>query len=162
MESLEQLYLDQLKDMYNAEKQILKALPKMSKAATTPELRQAFESHLQQTEGHVDRLEQVFTESGRTPSGKKCEAMAGILEEGQSLMKEDAEGEVLDAALICAAQKVEHYEIATYGTLKTFARTLGLDRSSELLEQTLNEEKAADQKLTSIAESGVNAHAQTR
>ena len=162
MESLEQLYIDQLKDMYNAEKQLLKALPKMSRAATTQQLRQAFDEHLEQTRGQVDRLDRVFKESGRTPIGKKCEGMTGIIEEGNEMLEANAEGEVKDAALIAAAQKVEHYEIATYGTLKTFAKTLGLDRAAQLLEENLREEKAADEKLTHIAESGVNAHAVAR
>lgn len=152
MSKLRETFLTQLMDTYDAEKQLVKALPKVAKAAEHEELKNAIESHLEETEEHVARLERVFETLGETAKGKKCQAMAGLLEEGQEGIKED-EG---DAALICAAQKVEHYEIAAYGCLVTWAHILGEDEAGDILEETLDEEKNADDKLTSIAESIVN------
>jgi ferritin-like metal-binding protein YciE len=150
----------ELKDLYSAEKQLLKALPKMAKAATNEDLQQAFESHLEETEGQVERLEKIFKQLdisyGRV---EKCKAMEGLVEEGQTLMEEGLEPDVLDAALICAAQKVEHYEIAGYGCARTFAEQLGEEDVAELLQETLDEEASADKKLTEIAESIVNQEA---
>lgn len=153
MSKLRDTFLNQLMDIYDAEKQLVKALPKVAKAAEHDELRTAIEDHLEETEGHVERLEQVFEAIGETAKGKKCKAMAGLLEEGQEGIK-DKEG---DAALICAAQKVEHYEIAAYGCLHTWARLLGEDDAADLLEETLDEEKSADEKLNELAESTINA-----
>jgi ferritin-like metal-binding protein YciE len=160
MESLRDLYVEELKDLYSAENQILKALPKMAKKASSDELRAAFEEHLEITRGQVERLESIFDDLERSPKGKRCKGMAGLIEEGSEMMKEDAEPDVLDAALISAAQRVEHYEIAAYGTVRTFADRLGLDKHSRLLQQTLDEEGDADKKLTQIAESSVNPDAQ--
>jgi ferritin-like metal-binding protein YciE len=157
--SLEDLFVHELQDILNAEGQILKALPKMEKATTHPELKSAFEEHRRQTEGHVQRLEQVFGFLGLPVRGKKCEGMAGLLEEGAKIMEEDADSEVLDAALIAAAQKVEHYEIASYGCLCTYAEMLGYDQAHDLLGQTLDEEEATDQKLTELAEAVINPQA---
>lgn len=160
LSSLDDLLVHELRDIYNAEGQILKALPKMVKAATHPELQNAFEQHLGQTEGHVDRLEQVFKLLGIAAKGKKCDGMAGIIDEGKKVMSEDAEPAVLDAALIGAAQKVEHYEIASYGCVATYAEMLGYDEVHRLLSETLNEEEMTDQKLSQIAESIVNVDAE--
>ena len=160
MESLRDLYVEELKDVYSAENQILKALPKMAKKASSEELRAAFEEHLEITRGQVERLETIFDDLERSPKGKRCKGMAGLIEEGSEMMKEDAEPEVLDAALISAAQRVEHYEIAAYGTLRTYADRLGLEKHSRLLQQTLDEEGEADKKLTQIAESSVNEEAE--
>ena len=160
MESLRDLYVEELKDLYSAENQILKALPKMAKKASSDELRAAFEEHLEITRSQVERLETIFDDLERSPKGKRCKGMAGLIEEGSEMMKEDAEPEVLDAALISAAQRVEHYEIAAYGTVRTYAERLGLDKHSRLLQQTLDEEGEADKKLTQIAESSVNPDAQ--
>ena len=151
-ENLKELYIDELKDLYNAENQLVKALPKLAKAADSDELRQAFEDHLQQTEGHVQRLEQIFKMLGENPKGKKCAGMEGLVEEGQEMIDEDFEGSVKDAGLIGAAQRVEHYEIAAYGTAKALAQTLEETGHVELLDQTLEEEKETDEKLTEIAE----------
>ncbi len=151
MRTLEDLFLDELKDIYDSEKRITKALPKMAKAASTDELREAFQSHLRETEQQVKRLEQIFELLEKPARGKKCEAMEGLIEEGKELMEEDADEAVLDAGLICAAQKVEHYEMAAYGTLVTRSKILGYNRATKLLEQTLAEEKAADEKLTEVA-----------
>ena len=159
MTSLQDLFVEELRDVYNAEKQILKALPKMARTAESTDLKEAFESHLEETQHQVERLEQVFEQMGARARGKTCAAMEGMIEEGKDLMSEDAEAEVMDAGLIGAAQKVEHYEIATYGTLVTWARQLGHSKAARLLEETLNEEKAADQKLTRIAEAWVNRQA---
>jgi len=159
MESLRDLYLEELKDVYNAEKQLVKALPKMAKNASHEELRTAFEEHLAVTEEQVRRLETIFEDLGKPARGKKCVGMEGLLAEGQEMMQEDMEPEVLDAALISAAQRVEHYEIAAYGTLRTYARQLGLENHAELLQQTLDEEGEADKLLTQIAESTVNVDA---
>ena len=157
--SLEDLYVDELKDLYSAETQITKALPRMAKKAETPELRAAFEEHLEVTRGHVQRLEQIFEELGKTPRGKKCVGMEGLLKEGQELMQEDAEPMVMDAGLISGAQRVEHYEMAAYGTVRTFAETLGYDQAARLLQQTLDEEGEADKKLTALAENNINQQA---
>src|ERR1700687_4799090 len=150
-ENLKKLYVDELKDLFSAETQLLKALPKMAKAASSDELRTGFEEHLEQTRGHVQRLEQIFKELGEKPSGKKCKGMEGLVAEGQEMMGEDFEDDLMDAALISAAQRVEHYEIAAYGTVRTYAELLGEDTAAQLLEQTLEEEKETDQKLTDMA-----------
>ena len=151
--ALKELYIDELRDIYNAENQLTKALPKMAKAATSEELRSGFEGHLEQTRGHVERLEQIFKELGEKPTGKKCKGIEGLVEEGAEMIKEDElEGEALDAGLISAAQRVEHYEIAAYGCVRTYANLLGEDDAVRLLEQTLKEEKETDQKLTKLAE----------
>lgn len=157
-QALKELYIDELKDIYNAENQLVKALPKMAKAANSEKLRTGFEEHLEQTRGHVQRLEQIFKELGEKPSGKKCKGMEGLVAEGQEMMGEDFEDDVMDAALISAAQRVEHYEIAAYGTVRTYAELLGEDTAVQLLEQTLEEEKETDQKLTDMA-SEINVRA---
>jgi len=157
--TFEDLFVNELKDLYNAEQQLTRALPRMAKAATTPELKKAIEEHLEVTREQVRRLEQVFEEIGAPAKGKTCQAMKGLIEEGQELVKEGMESEVLDAGIIGAAQRVEHYEIAGYGTVRTMAETLGHKRAVKLLDQTLKEEKAADEKLTRIAESIVNVRA---
>jgi ferritin-like metal-binding protein YciE len=159
LKSVNDLLMDELQDIYHAEKQLVKALPKMAKKAKSDQLRQAVEHHLEQTKGHVQRLEQVFEKLDARPRTKRCEAMEGLIEEAEELMGEIATPEVLDAAMIGAAQKVEHYEIASYGTLSTLAQELGHTEAARLLEQTLSEEKAADQKLNEIALSGVNKSA---
>ena len=160
METLQELYVEELQDVYDAEKQLVKALPKMAKNANNEELKAAFEQHLEQTEEHVSRLERVFEELGEKPKGKKCKAMQGLLEEGKEMMEEDASEEVRDAAMIAAAQKVEHYEIATYGTLRTYAEMLGFDDQADLLQETLDEEKDTDENLTELAVSCVNLEAE--
>ena len=153
LESLHDLFVDELKDILNAEKQLTKALPKMAKSATSAELQTAFTEHLEETNGQIERLEQVFQLIDKPARGKTCKAMEGLIEEGKELMEEDAEPTTLDAGLICAGQKVEHYEIATYGTLISWAGILRLDNQvAQLLTQNLEEEKAADKKLSSIAE----------
>jgi len=159
LESLQSLYVDNLKDVLSAEKQIVRALPKMIKAASHPELQSALESHLKQTNQHVTRLEKIFKNMGKPPTSKKCKGMEGLLEEGKELLEMDVDDDVRDAGLIAAAQKVEHYEIAAYGTLRTFAEMVGDERAVELLQKTLDEEKEADHKLTQIAMSGVNQEA---
>lgn len=159
MDTLEELFIDEIKDLYDAEHQILEALPKMADAAKSPQLSQAFTAHLKQTEGQVKRLEQVFAEVDRKPSRKKCKAMAGLMKEGEELMEEEADPEVKDAALIGAAQKVEHYEIASYGTARTWARRLGKNKAAELLQATLDEEGETDKKLTALAEPKINQKA---
>jgi ferritin-like metal-binding protein YciE len=151
-EGLKELYVDELKDLYNAENQLLKALPKMAKAASSEELRQGFEEHLEQTRGHVERLEEIFKSLDENPKGKKCMGMEGLVKEGSEVMGEDFEGALMDAALIGAAQRVEHYEIAAYGTVAEFAKILGEDEHVSLLEETLQEEKDTDEKLTSLAQ----------
>jgi ferritin-like metal-binding protein YciE len=156
VKSVNDLLMDELQDIYHAEKQLVKALPKMAKKAKSDQLRQAVEHHLEETKGHVQRLEQVFEKLDARPRAKRCEAMEGLIEEAEELMGEIATPEVLDAAMIAAAQKVEHYEIASYGTLNALAEELGHTEAARLLEQTLNEEKAADQKLNEIALSSVN------
>lgn len=152
LKTLEDFFVDELKDVFNAEKQITKALPKMAKAASSDDLKNAFETHLAETEGQVARLEKIGKIIGKTLSGKKCKAMEGLMEEGKELMEEDAAPEVLDVALIAEAQKVEHYEIATYGCLKTYARLLGYEEIEDLLQETLEEEGNADKTLTAIAD----------
>jgi len=160
--SLHDLFVDELRDIYNAEKQMLSSLPQMAEAANSPDLRAAFQQHEQETRGQVERLEEVFRELGEPPSGKTCHGMEGLIEEGSEVMEEDAEPSVKDAALIVAAQKAEHYEIASYGSVCVFAETLGLDRIKQLLKQTMAEEEAADKKLTQIAESVINVEAATK
>jgi ferritin-like metal-binding protein YciE len=158
--TLEELFVQELRDMYDGEKQITKALPKMAKAAGNEELSSAFEEHLAQTKGQIERLEQIFEQLDMKARGKHCAGLAGIIEEGSEIMSE-AEEPALGAALVGAAQRVEHYEIAAYGTLVTYARQLGHDDAAELLEQTLNEEKETDRKLTELAESYLNETAKS-
>jgi ferritin-like metal-binding protein YciE len=160
LESLHDLYVDELKDLYSAENQLLKALPKMAKAASAPELEAAFTDHLEETHGHVTRLEKIFKKLDVSPKGKKCKAMEGLVEEGKEVMEEDAAPAVMDAALIAAGQRVEHYEMAGYGCVRTFARLLGYDDAAELLQETLDEEGAADKKLTDLAETVINVKAE--
>ena len=157
-DSLKKLYVDELKDLYSAENQLVKALPKMAKAASSDELRQGFEEHLEQTKGHVQRLETIFQALGEGPKGKKCKGMEGLVEEGSEVMEEDFEGALMDAALIGAAQRVEHYEIAAYGTVCAFAKELGETEQNSLLNETLEEEKKTDDKLTELAQE-INAQA---
>ena len=152
IKTLRDLWVDELKDLYNAENQILKALPGMAKAAVDDELRQAFEEHLEQTRGHVERLDQVFELIEETPRGKKCMGLEGIIAEGKEMLEMDLPEPVGDAALIAAAQRVEHYEIAAYGTVRTYAELLGEPDAADLLEQTLGEEKSTDERLSQIAE----------
>lgn len=159
IDSLEKMFIAELKDLYSAENQITKALPKMANAATSPDLKKAFEKHLRETEGHIERLERICQMLDTSPKGKTCDGMKGVIEEGSSMMKEADEGDVRDAALIAAAQRVEHYEMAAYGTVRTYAEQLGQSQCAKLLEETLEEEKATDQKLTSIAQK-VNPKAQ--
>ncbi len=159
LESLRDLLVEQLQDLYDAEQRITKALPKMAKAATSPALKAAFEKHLRETEGQVKRLEQVFEALGETAKTKTCKAMQGLIAEGEETMSENAEPEVLDAALIAAAQRVEHYEMAGYGTVRSYAKLLKEDAIVGLLEQTLQEEKATDEALTTLAESSINVEA---
>ena len=160
MESLKELYVEELKDLYSAEKQLVKALPKMAKNATNSELQQAFTKHLEETEGHVERLEHIFEMLGERAGGKKCKGMEGLIEEAKELLEEDAAEAVLDAGLISKAQHVEHYEMAGYGTVRTYAQQLGLDDQAELLQQTLDEESSANELLTQIAETSVNLEAE--
>jgi ferritin-like metal-binding protein YciE len=160
MQSLKELYIDELKDLYSAEKQLVKALPKMAKNATNPELKEAFTNHLEETEGHVERLEQIFEMLGERAGGKKCKGMEGLIEEAKDLLEEDATEEVLDAGMISKAQHVEHYEMAGYGTVRAYARLLGLDDQADLLQETLDEEGHANELLTQIAESSVNVEAE--
>jgi ferritin-like metal-binding protein YciE len=156
---LMKLFEDELKDIYWAEKALVKALPKMAKNASSEELVEAIESHLEETEGQVKKVEQVFASIDKKATAKKCDAMEGLIKEAEDLMEETEEGPMRDAAIISAAQKVEHYEIASYGTLCTFAKTLGLEEAADLLAEILEEEKAADSKLTEIAESSINIEA---
>lgn len=157
--TLDDLFLDTLKDIYYAEKQIVKTLPKMAKAATSPELRTGFEQHRDESEGHIDRLEQIFEMIGKPARGKTCDAILGIIEEGKSIMEEFKGTPALDAGLISSAQAVEHYEIARYGTLRTWAQQLGMQDAAKLLDATLKEEEATDHKLTQIAVSSANRKA---
>jgi ferritin-like metal-binding protein YciE len=159
MENLQDLMKEDLKDVLNAEKQIIKALPKMIKTASNPQLQEAFQNHLEETKVQAERIEQVMEMMGMPVKTKTCKAMQGIIEEGKEVMSEDAEDDVMDAALIGAAQKVEHYEIATYGTLCTYAELLGLRDAKRLLGQNLEEEKKTDQLLTQLAESVINLEA---
>src|SRR5690606_11838765 len=156
---LHKLFEEELKDIYWAEKALVKAIPKMIKKASSEDLVQALESHLAETEEHVTRVEEVFAEIGMDPKAKKCESMEGLISEAEEVMKDAEEGAMLDAGIIASAQKVEHYEIASYGTLRTFAQTLGLTNAVQLLEQNLTEEKAADEKLTEVAEASINMQA---
>ena len=158
-EAFREQFVNELSDLYDAEQQLITALPKMAKAASASALRTAFEDHLKQTRGHAERLEQIFKDLGTKPVSKKCKAMAGLLKEGEELQLEDLDEEILDAALIGAAQKVEHYEIAGYGTARTWAERLGEKNVARLLQETLEEEAAADKKLTTIAERSVNRQA---
>src|SRR5580700_870685 len=159
MDTLQALYVDELKDLYSAENQILKALPKMIRAAGHPELKEAFTDHMKQTENQVKRLEQIFEGLEESPKGKKCHGMEGVLEEGAELIKEKPEADVLDAGLISAAQHVEHYEMAGYGSVRTWAEKLGYHNQAALLQQTLDEERMTDELLTRLAERSVNADA---
>lgn len=159
LSSLRDLYIEELRDLYNAETQLTKALPKMAKAATSPELKTAFETHLKETEGQIERLEAIFEELGKSPKGKTCAAMKGLVEEGSELMGEDADPTVMDAGLIAAAQRVEHYEMAGYGTVRTFAKILGETKAAKLLQQTLDEEGKTDKLLSELAESIINVEA---
>lgn len=159
VDSIEKLFIAELKDLYSAENQITKALPKMVKAATSADLKKAFENHLRETEGQIERLVEICNMLGTNPKGKSCAGMKGVLSEGSEMLEEVEPGDVRDAALISAAQRVEHYEMAAYGTVRTYAELLGQPQVAKLLEKTLEEEKAADQKLTTISET-VNAQAQ--
>src|SRR5580765_2046987 len=158
LETLHDLYVDELKDLYSAENQLLKALPKMAKAATSAELRQGFEAHLKETKGQVERLEDIFQELDESPKGKKCKAMEGLIEEGKEAMDDYEDADVLEAALIAAAQRVEHYEMAGYGTVRTYANLLGFKNAAKLLQETLEEESATDKKLSKLAR-GINPKA---
>lgn len=158
--TLHELFVDELKDLYSAEHQLVKALPKMAKGATSPKLKAAFEDHLAVTREQVERLERVFKQLGVSPRGKKCKAMEGLIEEGKEILEEDGDPAVIDAALIGAAQRVEHYEMAGYGCVRTYARQLGYKQVANWLQKTLDEEADADKKLTSLAESSVNAEAE--
>lgn len=157
--TLHDAFIDELQDAYDFEKQLTKALPKLAKGATSEELREAFESHLEETQGHVKRLEQVFESIGEKAKGKHCDGIAGIIEEGKNVMEEDFDDVTMDACLIAGGQRAEHYEMAAYGSLIAWANAMGHDDAASLLEQTLEEEKAADEKLTSIAEGGINEEA---
>jgi len=157
--TLHDAFIDELRDAYDAEKQITKALPKMVKAAASPDLKAAFQAHLEETREQVTRLEEVFGTLDEKVRGKHCDGMAGIIEEGKSVMEEDFDDQTMDACLIASAQRVEHYEMAAYGTLVAWAQAMGHNEAAELLEQTLEEEKAADEKLTSIADDSVNREA---
>lgn len=160
METLEDLYEDLLKDLYSAEKQLVKALPKMVKSVEAPDLQNAFKEHLGQTEEHVERIERIFSSLDGSPRGKKCVGMEGLIEEDAELMKEDVDPDVLDAGLIAAAQKVEHYEIASYGTARAWAEKLGHNDHARILQETLDEEAMANEKLTELAEGFINMEAQ--
>jgi ferritin-like metal-binding protein YciE len=151
VETIEELFIDELKDLYSAEKQITKALPKLAKAATAPELKDAFETHLKETFGQIERLDQAFKILGKSPRGKTCNGMKGVLEEGAEVLEETEKGSVRDAALISAAQRVEHYEMAGYGCVREYAKLLGQKEIAKLLDETLAEEKAADTKLGAVA-----------
>jgi ferritin-like metal-binding protein YciE len=159
LDTLKKLYISELRDLYSAENQLLKALPKMAKAASSGELKDAFEKHLKQTKGHVERLEQIFERLDESPKGKICYAMKGLIEEGSKILTEDGEDVILDAGIIVAAQKVEHYEIASYGSVRTFAHLLGKDDAANLLQSTLDEESKTDEILTRLAENIVNPEA---
>jgi ferritin-like metal-binding protein YciE len=159
LDTLEQLYIGELRDLYSAENQLLKALPKMAKGASSPELKDAFEKHLEQTKVHVLRLEELFGQLDESPKGKTCHGMKGLIEEGSEILKEDYENSVLDAGIIVAAQKVEHYEIASYGSVRTFANLLGKNEEAKLLQSTLDEESETNEILNGLAESVVNPEA---
>jgi len=157
--TLHDAFLDELRDTYDAEHQLIKALPKLAETAASDELRQAFEDHLEETRGHAERLEQVFSSLGEKAQGKHCDGIAGIIEEGSSMMKEEFDEQAMDACLIAAGQRAEHYEMAAYGTLVAWATAMGHTDAADLLQQNLDEEKAADEKLTDLAEGGINASA---
>jgi ferritin-like metal-binding protein YciE len=157
--TLHDAFIDELRDAYDAEQQLLKALPKLAKASTSPELRTAFESHLQETRGQVERLAQVFATLDEKVRGKHCDGIAGIIEEGKSVMEEEFDDATMDACLIASGQRAEHYEMAAYGTLVAWARALGQTEAADLLQETLDEEKAADEKLSALAQSGINQEA---
>jgi len=157
--TLHDAFIDELRDAYDAEKQLTKALPKLAKAATSPELRSAFETHLEETQGHIERLEQVFESLEEKVRGKHCDGMAGIIEEGKSTMSEDFDETTMDACLIAAGQRAEHYEMAAYGTLVAWARAMNHTEAADLLQEILDEEKATDEKLTALAEGGINQEA---
>jgi ferritin-like metal-binding protein YciE len=157
--TLREAFLDEIRDIYHAEKQLVKALPKMAKAATSPDLKGALESHLSETENQISRLEQVFELVGEKPETKTCAGMAGIIEEGSDVLSENVEPQVLDALIIASAQRAEHYEMAAYGTVAAWAEDLGLTDAAELLRETLDEEKEADETLSTLAEGGINAAA---
>ena len=157
--TLHDAFIDELRDTYDAEKQLIKALPKLAKASSSPELREAFESHLEETKGQVERLEQVFASLDEKVRGKHCDGIAGIIEEGKSIMEEEFDESTMDACLIAAGQRAEHYEMAAYGTLIAWARAMGHEDAAELLQETLDEEKAADEKLSALAEGGINQEA---
>ena len=160
LDSLRTLYIEELRDLYSAENQLLKALPKMAKKASNPELKQAFEQHLEETRTHVERLDEIFQRLGKKPTGKTCQGMKGLIEEGSEMMSEDGIDSVIDAGIISAAQRVEHYEMAGYGTVRTYARQLGYAAQAELLQQTLDEEGATDHLLTELAEARINIAAE--
>lgn len=162
LESLKDLYLEQLKDLYSAETQLVDALPKMAERASSPDLKQAFQSHLRETQEQVRRLEQIFKDIGETPKGHTCEGMKGLIREGEEMIKMKGDAKVIDAGLIAAAQRVEHYEIAGYGTVRTYAEMLGKQEHASLLERTLQEEEMTDEKLTQLAESHVNEEAMSQ
>ena len=157
--TLHDAFIDELRDTYDAERQLTKALPKLARAASSDELREAFESHLEETRGQIERLEQVFSSLDEKVRGKHCDGIAGIIEEGKSIMEEEFDDSAMDACLIAAGQRAEHYEMAAYGTLIAWARAMGHDEAASLLQQNLDEEKAADEKLTSLAEGGINREA---
>ena len=159
METLEKLYINELRDLYSAESQLLKALPKMAKGASSAELKEAFENHLAETETHVERLEQIFKDLEENPKGKTCHGMKGLIEEGSEILEEEGEESVLDAGIIVAAQKVEHYEMAGYGSVRAFAQLLGQEEAAQLLQTTLDEESKANELLNQLAETTVNAEA---
>jgi ferritin-like metal-binding protein YciE len=159
METLEKLYINELRDLYSAENQLLKALPKMAKGASSAELKEAFENHLAETETHVERLEQIFKDLEENPKGKTCHGMKGLIEEGSEILEEEGEDSVLDAGIIVAAQKVEHYEMAGYGSVRAFAQLLGQEEAAQLLQTTLDEESKANDLLNQLAETTVNAEA---
>jgi ferritin-like metal-binding protein YciE len=161
LDSLKKLYVEELRDIYSAETQLVKALPKMGKGASSPELKQAFEDHLEQTKEHVERLEEIFNRLDEKPTGKTCKGMKGLIEEGAEMLEEKGEESVIDAGLIGAAQRVEHYEIAAYGTVRTFANLLGEEEAADLLQQTLDEEGETDKHLSELAEEIVNEEALT-
>ena len=157
--TLHEAFIDELRDTYDAEKQLTKALPKMAKAASSPDLRAAFEAHLEETRGQIERLEQVFEGLGEKARGKHCEGVAGIIEEGKAIMEEDFDDTTMDACLIAAGQRAEHYEMAAYGTLVAWANAMGHGDAAMLLQENLDEEKAADEKLSGLAEGGINQEA---
>lgn len=156
MDSLHDLFVNELKDLHSAERQLTKALPRLAKAAHSPELRKAFERHLAETEGQIERLDRILAELGEKGTGKKCKGMEGLIEEGKEILEEDGDPAVIDAALISTAQRVEHYEIAGYGCVRSYAELLGYKEAAQLLQQTLEEEEAADETLSKLAEGGLN------